>query len=194
VRITNPYKIIEKRTSIYRFASEIISIDKPSISKSNQIVAHIRRGIAIEHISPGENFSRMLEEDYYIKVLSKICVDNKQKYKLLILTDAPESDQHYKPILKDELKWNQYSTYHSEKGIKISGHKFESIKNFFPGEVEIHRGGDLIEAWKSMASASHFIMSRSSMSYVGAIANSSGKIYYPPRFWHKPLKNWVRIS
>jgi len=37
-------------------------------------------------------------------------------------------------------------------------------------------------------------MSRSSVSYVGALLNSEGKIYYPPDFWHNPLKKWVKIS
>ena len=193
IQVTNPYRIMENYPLNYKKSMKILeNFTRLESKNENLIVAHIRRGISFEHISPGEKISRMLNEEYYIGIIKKITTGTSQPFKLLILTDAPEFDTFYQPIEKDYEKWNQYNHYKQGRKVQIQGHSFSKIKETFGGEIEIIRGGDVLDAIEQIRRASYFIMSRSSMSYVGALLNERGKIYYPPDFWHKPMKNWIK--
>jgi len=193
IKITNPYRIIERCPKIYHHLENLISF-RTNVASETKIVAHIRRGIAYDHISPGDSLSRMISEEYYVELIRKIVLLNPKINKLVILTDAPETDFYYCPIEKDLDDWKQFERYRSSKGILIEGHKFDKITKDFPGEVIILRGGSPLEAVELMRTATFFLMSRSSMSFVGALLNKTGMIYYPPNFWHKPLKNWIKSS
>ena len=54
-------------------------------------------------------------------------------------------------------------------------------------------GGDPLDVIKSLASADHLILSRSSFGYVAAILNPKGQVYFPSQFWHVPMKGWQII-
>lgn len=195
VRITNPYKIMENYPISYKPSVEAFKkLKKINDLEGNFIVAHIRRGISLDHVSPGEGISRMLNEEYYLEVLNKISTETSSFLKLIILTDAPESDFLYEPINKDYSKWNQYEAYKRGRKVLIQGHKFALINEMYKGEVVVIRGGDLLQAFNFMKNAKFLIMSRSSMSYVGAVLNDKGRIFYPPNFWHKSQKNWIKSS
>ena len=103
----------------------------------------------------------------------------------------PENDVYYKPLDKDKKEWEQFDRYKGDSGILIQGHKFEIILEYFEGNCKIIRGGDIDKAIDIIRTAGYFVMSRSSMSFVGALLNTEGKIYYPPNFWHKPLRKWI---
>jgi hypothetical protein len=193
--VTNPYPVIEKRAKIYKYALDNFNIYQKS-KELPLVVIHIRRGINSSHILPNELKPRTMDDEYYLEILKKIVIQKQTKtnLKIIILTDAPEETFSYKPTDKDIEKWAEFEPYRTEKGVNIQAHKFESIKEEFGDQLEIIRGGNPQFAVELMASADHFIMSRSSMSYVGALLNKNGAIYYPPNFWHKPLKNWIKIS
>jgi hypothetical protein len=112
----------------------------------------------------------------------------------IVLTDAPNEPYFYKPITKDKEKWKEFSEFESENGIAIQAHEFQNLQNLIGSNLKIIRGGSLQDAVAEMSSADVFVMSRSSMSYIGALLNKHGEIYYPPDFWHKPLKKWIKIK
>jgi|688.fasta_scaffold14115_14 hypothetical protein len=197
VRITIPYRIIEKSPDMYKYATNLIDTKSTNFSFCEElIVVHARRGIAVQHILPGEKNVRILDDTYFMETIKKITnrASSASKLNLIILTDAPENDTYYKPLHKDENAWQQFDKFRTEQGILIQGHKFQSIVENFEGTSSIVRGGDLNRAIDVIRMAGHFIMSRSSMSYVGALLKNEGNVYYPPNFWHKPLRNWIKIE
>lgn len=192
VRITIPYKIIEKTPDSYKYSIDLLN-KKSEFYKVDKklIVIHARRGVAIQHIVPGERSVRALDDIYFLTKIKQIVLESKANLSLIILTDAPEHDLYYKPLDKDKKGWEQFNNYKSDSGILIQGHKFEIILEYFEGNYEIIRGGDIDRAIDIIRTAGYFVMSRSSMSFVGALLNAEGRIYYPPDFWHKPLKKWI---
>lgn len=204
IKIVLPYRIIERIPEIYSYAVRDL---KPKVDSSKKIkhypsenkpsiVMHIRKGCLESHITPGENAPRALSTSYFIGVLRHIMISKSfsKSISLIILTDAPESDFYYEPITEQKHLWNQFEYLEVKSKIKVSGHNFKEITEIYPGEVKIIRGGDAHQAVSIMKEATHLVMSRSSMSYVGALLNSKGRIYYPPNFWHKPLKSWIQVA
>jgi hypothetical protein len=199
VSLTIPYGIIEKKLFINELSRTIDNflVHSSKESKRKSIVLHIRRGVNLEHVVPGEKSQRVMNDEYFLLAAKKIINDYKlsKDTLVIILTDAPREMITYKPLLKDREVWEkEFIDSKRNGGIEIEGHKFASFENFFGPNLQIVRGGNLQNCVELMATADHFVMSRSSMSYVGALLNTKGKVYYPPDFWHKPLKNWVRIS
>lgn len=196
--IANPYGCYEKKyfPRITKSFVKKLNFKIKDIDQDPSLVIHIRRGVTLSHIVPGEKASRVLNEAYFERLISKIISENSSiNLKLVILTDAPEQTFIYSPVQKDKEKWElEFVNQKTSDGVKIEGHSFQNLINFFPGEVKIIRGGDPQAAIEEMIKAKFFIMSRSSMSYVGALLNKNGAIYYPPNFWHKPLKNWIKCS
>jgi hypothetical protein len=192
VRITIPYRIMEKTPDSYKFSIDLLN-KKSDVHRVDKelIVIHARRGVAIQHVLPGEKSVRVLDDVYFLTIIKRIVSESKSISNLVILTDAPENDVYYKPLDKDKNVWQQFDSYKSDSGILIQGHKFKIIVENFEGNCKIVRGGDLDKAIEIIKSAGHFVMSRSSMSFVGALLNTEGKIYYPPNFWHKPLRKWI---
>jgi hypothetical protein len=196
IKIVIPYRIIEKAPENYSYAVDHILPSFKPIKNKSTIVMHIRKGCLESHVTPGENSPRALSTQYFISVLNYM-LESKiqlQSASLTIVTDAPENDFYYKPISEQKYLWEQFNYLENINGIKLSGHSFNEIKEYFPGEVNIIRGGDAQVAVSIMRVADYLIMSRSSMSYIGALLNNTGTIYYPPDFWHKPLKKWIKVS
>lgn len=195
LKITNPYGIIERIPNAYKHAVSATQLPILNDYKNEiLIVSHIRRGVTLGHILPGENRPRALNEDYYLKTLKKISnqLSNSSAKRYIILTDAPEENYLYKPPKKDLHKWEEFKDRKFDDQISIDGHEFANIKFEFSEKLEVIRGGDLIKCLKLMIDADYLIMSRSSMSYVGALLNKKGIVIYPPDFWHKSMKNWIK--
>lgn len=194
VRITIPYRIIEKNPDTYKHSINLLNkkSDMYRVDKK-LIVIHARRGVAIQHVVPGEKSVRVLDDIYFLTKIKQIVRESISisNLNLIILTDAPENDFYYKPLDKDKKVWEQFDSYKGGSGILIQGHKFEIILENFEGNCTIIRGGDIDKAIDIIRTAGYFVMSRSSMSFVGALLNTEGEIYYPPNFWHKPLRKWI---
>lgn len=196
VKIVLPYRIIEKSPEIYSYAIKRVVSNVIHVENKSSIVMHIRKGCLESHITPGESAPRALSTSYFIAVLSHIMKSKSftTPISLTIVTDAPEADYYYEPVIEQKHLWKQFEYLELKNKVKVSGHSFNEIKEFFPGKVKVIRGGDAQQAVSIMKQADHLVMSRSSMSYVGALLNTSGTIYYPPDFWHKPLKDWIEVA
>jgi len=196
ISVSNPSGIVEKFPKKYLSAARSLVTISKSEKNFTHIVAHIRMPINMDHVVPGESFSRQLSESYYIRTIEDILESNNLQdlYKITILTDAPESDFLYNISETQREKYMQYNYLVNNDSILVQGHRFQRIKDTFGEKVVIIRGGDLFEALETAANADFFIMSRSSMSFIGAMYNLHGKVFYPPNFWHKPLSNWVKVE
>ncbi len=196
IKIVIPYPIIEKAPENYSYAVKLVLPNFKPVQNKPSIVMHVRKGFLESHVTPGEISPRALSTHYFIAVLKYISELNLQlkSTSLTIVTDAPEFDFYYKPVSEQKYLWTEFNYLKNTKGVKVSGHSFNEIRDYYPGEINIIRGGDAQAAVSLMRVADHLIMSRSSMSYVGALLNTSGIIYYPPDFWHKPLKKWIKVS
>jgi hypothetical protein len=194
IKITNPFAIIEKFPSAYKFAIKDVKLLSTKLAKfQGLVVIHIRRGVTMSHILPGEENPRTLSDDYYLKLAKEITLRD-EELEIVILTDAPPQNMDYYPPKRDLFKWKEFSKNKIGELVNIEGHEFKAFQTEYPTNLQIIRGGDLLTSLNYMARANHFIMSRSSMSFVGALLNKTGVIYYPPNFWHKPLKNWIKSS
>jgi hypothetical protein len=196
ILISNPYRIIERHVNAYKFATNYLNTKLDQNFLENDVVMHIRMGISSSHITPGENSSRVLNMEYFVKIAKSIKDRNfhGRPLRLLIYTDAPEFDEIYIPSVENSAKWQEFGyRKNSTGGIVVQGHKFNEITSLFDGNFKIIRGGNPNDAVTSMRNARYLIMSRSSMSYVGALLNQFGDIFYPPNFWHKALKNWIKV-
>ena len=71
------------------------------------------------------------------------------------------------------------------EGLDLSEHVFN-----FNAKSELIAGGDPLDALCLMSNADFLIMSKSSLSFTGAVLNSKGKIFYPVGFWHPALNKW----
>ena len=196
VSISNPYKIMEHHVSAYKYAVNYLNSKLKQNFLENDVVMHIRMGINSSHITPGENSTRVLNMEYFVKIAKSIKSRelDVNPLRLLIYTDAPEKDEIYIPSVENSAKWQEFGYRKNSKGgIVVEGHKFDEITSLFDGNFKIIRGGNPNDAVTSMRNARYLIMSRSSMSYVGALLNYAGEVFYPPNFWHKPLKKWIKV-
>lgn len=197
--ISNPFPIIEIFPEIYSSSKPILQHKQRTklfhIKKNLiQVSIHIRRGVYSSHVTPGELNPRVLPLTYFQERLLQIFaqIDLSKKIVVNIYTDAPKKTIFFK-VPKSQLdRYRREFKLIDNKMLKVEGETFDYlIKNFPQARFNIYRGGNAIESFFSLISSDFLIMSRSSMSFVAALY-SKGKIIYPPGFWHKPLKSWIK--
>lgn len=199
--IQNPYAVVEKFPDSYLqvqnyFESKIPKINTMSENdKSKSIVLHIRRGSNGADLLPGELAPRMLPNEYYLTLLQSIVTDHcsdADVIDLLIITDVPKEDFTYRPIESQTTLWSTEPRI-GNGVVAISGEAFSEFGHSALSKFNVIHGGDPILAMQRMRSADFLVMSRSSFSYIGAILNPKGTIFYPPAFWHRPMSNWIKV-
>lgn len=199
LQIKNPYGVIEKFPKNYRHVQKYfnsIYTQKNNLSKEKTIVLHIRRGSNGADTLPGELSPRMLADSYYFtlvkEILEKHCKTD-EKVQLIIITDVPEVNFIYRPIETQLEYWSTEPRF-KDGAITMEGHSFSDFNFESLSRFSVIHGGDPLVALERMRTADFLVMSRSSFSYVGAILNTSGMIFYPPSFWHKPMPAWIRVK
>jgi hypothetical protein len=191
-KVANPHRVMERSPGTYKLATKILNVPKKN-NKKFEIVLHFRSPINRKHIVPGEVKSRLLDEEYFIQILRGILksTNKKKSTRITIVTDAPEKKIKVRILGSQLNKMNQYKYLMKNNCLEVEGNRFNLITAEFR-DVRVLRGGNPIDAFKLMVGADILIMSRSSLSYIGAICNQSGEVFYPPGFWHKPLNNWIK--
>jgi hypothetical protein len=58
-------------------------------------------------------------------------------------------------------------------------------------DINVHSGGNPLEAIALMSKSDLLITSRSSLSYVAGLLNSSGTIVAADQFWHPNPDAWI---
>jgi hypothetical protein len=129
----------------------------------NNVVIHIRRGNVIP-----EN-PRWVEESVYVDMLQRL-PDFLEKLnivpdRLIILTDAPDTNKKFKPINQNQLdKWRQpYLHKDKDDSFDTISINFELLKDACPG-IEILNNLDTYTAFTMMVMAKVLITGRSAFS------------------------------
>ena len=138
--------------------------------------------------------ARQLELSRFKKVIERITSEsNNRQLFITFLTDAPPKNFNV-PIPSDELHVWQGISSHKDGRFRISGIPDNDFLDLLPSNLrhrcEIIRGGSPLLALKIMISAQYLVISRSSLSYTGALLNTGGKVFYPFGFWHPKKSGW----
>ena len=198
VKVSNPFPVVELQTSSYLHVQKhflkMLSLET-NTSKLKRIVIHIRRGSNGADLLPGENAPRMLPDIYYLTLMNEILAKNcnsDEKMDVLIITDTPSEEIDFKPI---ESQFENWITEPRLKNgsVTIEGGSFADFQSDYISKLEVSHGGDPILAIGQMKAADFLIMSRSALSYVGAILNADGVVFYPPSYGSKPMPKWVKV-
>ncbi len=193
LRVMEAYSMVDAKSQIYTDALEHFELNTHSLRSSHRLLdsdicIHYRHGAGGNAIYPGQKISRELNPQYFINLLSKIETNGKT---ITLFTDAPVQDLDFKPDASQEYLWVGTPGYENGR-VKIKGLELKKIFAEAGYEVTVVSGGDLITTLLSLASCKTLLMSRSSLSYVAALLNRQGIIFYPPNFWHPPLNHWVK--
>jgi hypothetical protein len=154
------------------------------------VVIHYRQGVGGFAVYPGQALSRQLPLDYFIQIVHQIQGATPSRIlKICVLTDAPTTNISYKILDSQTENWENTPNFENGE-MKISGLSFSELIEIPGIEVDIQIGGNPLDALAIMSKAEQLLIGRSSLSYVGALLNSGGKVYFPKSFWHPPMEEW----
>lgn len=195
VQVLEAYSLVDVDPRIYADSLSGFKLNMASLRSDHQlpeseICIHYRQGTGGNVIYPGQKISRELNPQYFIDLLNQIETDGKT---ITVFTDAPIQDIEFKPDISQEHLWKGTPGYENGK-VRIQGLDLKSIFAKEGYEITVLSGGDLITTLLAFINCKTLLMSRSSLSYVGALLNNNSKIYYPPNFWHPPLNSWVKVK
>lgn len=195
VTVAEVYSLVDSNPDMYLKALGDFQLN-PQIYNFDQkltqtdICIHYRQGVGGKAIYPGQKISRELDPEYFLSILNTMEANGKS---ISILTDAPEEDLRFYPHPSQSHLWVGTPGY-KDGCVEIKGLKLREFFAKFGYEVQVISGGDLLSSLLLMIKCESLLMSRSSLSFVAGLLNKDGKIYYPPRFWHPPLENWIKVS
>lgn len=194
VTVAEVYSLVDSFPDMYTKALSDIELGSSVIKTYTDLVQsdiciHYRQGVGGKAIYPGQKISRELDPEYFLRILRSLDVKGKT---ISILTDAPEEDIKYYPDPLQSHLWVGTPGY-KDGSVSIKGLKLREFFSRSGYEVQVISGGDLLSSLLMMIHCKTLLMSRSSLSYVAALLNHEGQIYYPPLFWHPPLGSWVKV-
>ena len=145
-------------------------------------------------VQQGESISRELKPKYLIGIANRLTQTRlPSETKIRLYTDAPKEDLQYAPPKAQTNLWSNSPRF--EQGVmSVVGANPDVLFKDLLVAPKVIRGGDPLVAIRELAGLDALIMSRSSFSYLGAILNNRGKIYFPKSFWHRPMAGWEVVS
>lgn len=193
IRLVEPYPISEYDPNLYQgilhFLPNFVLPPKAGVV----VAVHYRRGVGGFAVQQGERISREISGNYFAALAKKIIDDGQiPDLKLLVYTDSPTEDVVFTPPNNQSHLWTNSARF-SEGRMHVLGLDVEEVFKEISVGVKVLYGGDPLDVIKSLASADHLILSRSSFGYVAAILNTKGQVYFPSQFWHVPMKGWQII-
>ncbi len=189
------YSIVDSLPFIYSNHRKFLHInfsDNLSKSLSGDVCVHFRRGVGGMALYHNQKIPRELPISYYLKVLKHLKALEPID-KLTVLTDSPLLDTIYK-INTDQIDLWENTPGYSDGALHIKGKDIRGDFQTLKLEIEVLVGGDPIESLGILQSAKTLVMSKSSFSYVAALLNVEGRIYYPAGFWHPRQKHWTKTK
>ncbi len=193
LKVTIPFYITDRNPKIFKSVVKLLPSFTSKQSQSKiKVVLHFRAGADPKHIDPGKSEARFVPIDYFEKLVSQIQSDNPcSDLDLCLLTDAPAKSFYYSPPSDQLEKWEEAGYEINNGSIEIKALNLEeSSISGIPGFRVVY-GGDPVEAVREMANADYLLMSRSTLSFLGALLNQTGKVIYPSRFGAKPIAGWI---
>jgi len=194
--VLEPYPVTEFSPSALlsiRDECELIRHNSNGFKKP-YIALHYRQGVGGFVLYPGQNISRETPLVEFEEVIESILSEapDRSLISLVVLTDAPTSVTYYEPPQDQQHLWVGTPGYFEGK-MTIQPLDFEYLTRKFNVHIEVIRGGNPLVAIEVMAKSDYLLMGKSSLSYVGALLNKSGKVYSPRDFWHRPLPGWRKF-
>jgi hypothetical protein len=193
VKIVEPYPISEYDPHLYQGIRQFLPHFVLPPKTGVVVAVHYRRGVGGFAVQRGERISREIAGNYFAALAKKIIDDGQiSDLKLLVYTDSPTEDVVFTPPNNQSHLWTNSERF-SEGRMHVLGLDVEEVFKKISVGVKVVYGGDPLDVIKSLASADHLILSRSSFGYVAAILNTKGQVYFPSQFWHVPMKGWQII-
>jgi hypothetical protein len=151
---------------------------------------HYRQGVGGLVLYPGQNIPRELPPSYFYSQLMNLFSDFDKNPTVHLFTDAPLEDMIYEPDVQQHEHWE--STPGFEKGLmQIKGNNLDAFFRDRKIDIVVHRGGNPLDAIAIMSKSDYLITSRSSLSYVAGLLNTSGSVVAADQFWHPSPTPWI---
>lgn len=193
VKILNAYSIVDFFPSYYRKCVIELKRDDRSSKNTNRkpkIVIHYRQGVGGFAIYPGMKIPRQIPLSFYLKRTKRIVRYLSTNAEIVIVTDAPMTDLVYSPPQEQIDLWDGTPKFESGQ-LRIKNLDLEEIFLNEGLRIKVLSGGSPLDALQEMEGSDYLLMSRSSLSYVGALITHPGcQVYYPRGFWHPKLRSW----
>lgn len=193
--IDNPYSVSDLNVDAYKLLRPNLEVSK--LIRNNKysepfIAIHYRQGVGGFVRYPGQSIPREMKIEYFRNEIHKFLTKSElQDAVVHIFTDAPPVQVEFVPPANQLYLWEGTPGY-KDGVMQVQPLVFDAA-SLAVSRVEVHAGGDPLEAIIMMASASLLIMGRSSLSYVAGLLNEQGVVIPAPLFWHPPLSDWTGI-
>jgi len=187
------YCVEEYRAAIcYYFPEFLKFLDLQK--NDSELIVHYRQGSGAFAIHPGQSIPRQVSIDSIICSIESIPSSLIKEIKVMrLFTDSPKESFVYSPIKSQLHLWKDMPGF---DGKSVTNQSSGIEKRLLPiAETMgllfiVDREIDAFQMIVAMARSKVLIISRSSLSYVGGLFNSDGKVFYPIGFWHTKLKKW----
>ena len=151
---------------------------------------HYRQGVGGAVLYPGQKISRELPPIYFYKKLKELITEYESNSSIYLFTDAPVSNITYEPDVQQHYQWDGTPGF-MDGVMEIKGNDLSRFFQERNVEVKVLIGGNPLEAIAIMSKSNYLITSRSSLSYVAGLLNSSGTIFAADGFWHPSPRSWA---
>jgi len=192
IRVIEPYAVMELRPQDYKRVIPFFYNFPYSESSNDEIVMHYRYGVGDSVIQPGEKLPRQMQLTYFRNIIQSIPKESLIKIRALrVLTDAPEFETSFTPQTDQVHLWEGTPNFHNGS-VVIKPFSFQEDLGDLGLDLKVSFGGDAVDSILRMSNCKVLILSRSSLSYVGALFNQrAALIYFAPDFWHPRMKSWI---
>lgn len=189
------YPVSEFCPGIFDDFELYISESFEPVGHGPHLVVHYRQGVGGNVIYPGQTIPRQIEFNKIVNLISNLFHSKNFSSisQITIVTDAPDTISFYTPPENQCVLWEGTPGY-SDGVMTIQPMDFTEIDAITHVPTLVIRGGNPLDAIKIMADSDFLVMSKSSLSYVAALLNKKGTVYYPNSFWHNPLSSWVKFD
>lgn len=194
LKCLEPYTVSDLDPRIYVGIRDFLPNFEPINHDVFTLGIHYRRGVGGMAVQKGESISRELNANYFTEIANKVSRDRlPATTKILLYTDAPKNDLEFLPPPGQSDLWMNSPRF--ENGVmSVLGADPEILFSSLDTAPKVIQGGNPLQAIRELAGSDVLIMSRSSFSYIAAILNTRGQIYFPKSFWHTPMIGWKVVS
>jgi len=185
---------VEEYGSVLRlYYKDFLTLVKSQHSNT-ELIIHYRQGSGRFAIHPGQNIPRQISiESVKIAIEDVSSTTMKRINRVRLFTDSPVESFRYNPLPSQLHLWEDMPGFDGKSVVNESSGVEEKLRPTVENRkllFIVDRNLDAFQMIVAMARAEAIIISRSSLSYVGALFNQDGEVFYPNGFWHKKLKSW----
>lgn len=194
--IVEPYPITDCFPDLFQdvrnsFPHWIAFSSKMSTNYPRPLVSiHYRQGVGGSVIYPGQKIPRELPTSYFLAKLRNEFGAAEFDVPVQVFTDAPVVDTIYEPDVRQRSHWEGTPGFTGGQ-MQIKGNDLFTFFRANRIPVEVHSGGNPLEAIAIMSNSDFLITSRSSLSYVAGLLNSKGTVVAAEGFWHPTPSDWL---